>query len=236
MDILMFLGGKAIKNVKGGNTLEPVKQKPKPHYKNAKSAVGKNINDVGSIEGYEIRFKDDGTRYLKRKHGMAGELDQLKTDKDGIIHNVDAEKKKKAKKRSKNKRDSWTKLQKGNYGEIKMHEHYEKNGYTIISKNPTRDINAKGHHGIDGVYYKKGGHPPYIIGEAKYGSGGLSKLSDETKQMSKDWILSRLGNCLDNPKDEQILRYLIRNMSDKVGFELVNVSKNGSITIKKLKG
>lgn len=50
-----------------------------------------------------------------------------------------------------------------------MHEHYEKNGYTIISKNPTRDINAKGHKGIDGVYYKKDGHPPFIIGEAKYG-------------------------------------------------------------------
>ena len=87
--------------MKGENKIKPVKQKPKPHYKNAKSTVGKNINDIGSIEGYEIRFKDDGTRYLKRKHGMAGELDQLKADKDGIIYNVDATKRKKIKKNAK---------------------------------------------------------------------------------------------------------------------------------------
>lgn len=229
MDILMFFGGKAIKNVKGENKIEPVKQKPKPHYKNAKSAVGKNINDVGSIEGYEIHFKDDGTRYLKRKHGMAGKLDQLRADKDGIIHNVDADTKKKAKKRSKNKRDSWTKLQKGNFGEMKMHEHYEKNGYTIISKNPTRDINAKGHHGIDAVYYKKGGHPPYIIGEAKYGSGGLSKLSDGTKQMSSEWIESRLEKTVGSRK---LAREIIVNGYSR---EIFNINNLDVIKITKLK-
>ena len=31
----------------------------------------------------------------------------------------------------------------------------------------------KGHQGIDGVYYKDGGDPAYIIADAKYGSAAL---------------------------------------------------------------
>ena len=79
MDILMLLGGKAVKSVKGGNKIEPVKQKPKPHYKNAKSAVGKNINNVGSIEGYEKFTRKDGTLGLRRQKGMAGKLEPRKS-------------------------------------------------------------------------------------------------------------------------------------------------------------
>ena len=236
MDILMFFGGKAIKNVKGGNKIESVKQKSKKHYKNAKQAVGKNINDINSIEGYEKFTRKDGTTGLRRQKGMSGKLEQLSVDKDGVIHNIDVEKANKTKKRINNKRDSWTKLQKGNYGEMKMHEYYEKNGYTIISKDPVRNINAKGHLGIDGVYYKKGGHPPYIIGEAKFGSSSLSKLSDGTKQMSKKWIMDRLSACCEKEKDAQLIRFLIEKMPDKVGFELVNVNKSGITNIKKLKG
>lgn len=92
MDILMFFGGKAIKNVKGANKIEPVKQKPKLNCKNAKSAVGKNINDVASIDGYDIRTSTTGKRYIQRKPGMKDNLPKLELDEDGIIHNIDAEK------------------------------------------------------------------------------------------------------------------------------------------------
>ncbi len=92
MDILMFFGGKAIKNVKGGNKIESVKQKSKKHYKNAKQAVGKNINDINSIEGYEKFTRKDGTTGLRRQKGMSGKLEQLSVDENGIIHNIDAEK------------------------------------------------------------------------------------------------------------------------------------------------
>lgn len=185
--------------------------------------VGKNINDVGSIEGYEKFKRKDGTTGLRRQKGKAGQLDQLTVDENGIIHNIDAEKKKKPRTSKK----TWTNLQKGNYGEMKMHEHYEKNGYTVISKNPTRDINAKGHQGIDGIYYKKDGHPPYIVGEAKYGSGGLDKLKDGTKQMNKEWIESRLLDSVDMETYLDIL--------DK-GYEsnLFKIDRFGNINIKKL--
>ena len=102
MDILMMLGGKAIKNVKGANKIEPVKQKLKLNCKNAKSAVGKNINDVASIDGYDIRTSTTGKRYIQRKPGMKDNLPKLELDEDGIIHNIDAEAKKKARKRRKN--------------------------------------------------------------------------------------------------------------------------------------
>ena len=60
MDILMMLGGKAVKSVKGGNKIEPVKQKPKPHYKNAKSAVGKNISkEITDLSNYFVTSDGD---------------------------------------------------------------------------------------------------------------------------------------------------------------------------------
>lgn len=42
------------------------------------------------------------------------------------------------------------------------------------------DLNEPIHQGIDGVYYNPDGHPPYIIGEAKYGTSKLSTLADGT--------------------------------------------------------
>ena len=84
-----------------------------------------NINEVASIDGYEKFTRKDGTPGLRRQKGMKGKIDHLSVDKDGIIHNIDAEAKKKARKGIKNKRGFWTNLQKGNYGEMKMHEYYE---------------------------------------------------------------------------------------------------------------
>ena len=68
--------------------------------------VGKNINDVGSIEGYEKFTRKDGTIGLRRQKGMTGQLDQLSVDENGIIHNVDAEKISKSSNVGKNTKNS----------------------------------------------------------------------------------------------------------------------------------
>ena len=79
-------------------------------------------------------------------------------------------------------------IQKGNYGEMKMDAYFKSQGYERISLDRVTDLNTPTHQGIDGVYYNPDGHPPYIIGEAKYGSSRLSTLVDGTPQMSTEWI------------------------------------------------
>ena len=78
-------------------------------------------------------------------------------------------------------------IQKGNYGEMKMDAYFESQGYERISLDRVTDLNAPNHQGIDGVYYNPNGHPPYVIGEAKYGSSRLGNTLDGP-QMSDDWI------------------------------------------------
>jgi len=122
-----------------------------------------------------------------------------------------------------------TNIQKGNYGEMKMDAYFESQGYTRISTDRVTDLNAVTHQGIDGVYYKPDGQPPYIIGEAKYGSSTLSTLSDGTKQMSDDWIMngkfqsSRLQQSVGNTKYKDILL----NGYDRI---LTKIDSNGNIS------
>lgn len=87
--------------------------------------------------------------------------------------------------------------QKGNYGEMKMDQYFESQGYQRISGDPVTDLNAKGHQGIDGVYYNPNGNPKYIVGEAKYNTSKLGNTADG-KQMSTDWIngSDRLENAV----------------------------------------
>ena len=102
--------------------------------------------------------------------------------------------------------------QKGNFGEMKMDDFFENQGYQRISTERVTDINAPTHQGIDGVYYKPGPPPKYVIGEAKYGTSKLSTLTDGTKQMSDDWIgsigrnkVSRLEQSVGIDKADDIL-------------------------------
>ena len=53
----------SIRELKYGNKIEPVKQKPKPHYKNAKSAVGKNINNVENITRADTKLLDNTGKF-----------------------------------------------------------------------------------------------------------------------------------------------------------------------------
>ena len=102
-----------------------------------------------------------------------------------------------------------------------------------ISLDRVTDLNAPTHQGIDGVYYNLDGHPPYIIGEAKYGSSRLAILADGTPQMSDKWIIDRLENAVGEGVANDIKMEMILN-PDNVGSILVHVSSNGEIDITKL--
>lgn len=124
-------------------------------------------------------------------------------------------------------------VQKGNYGEMKMDAYFESQGYERISLNKVTDLNTPTHQGIDGVYYNPDGHPPYIIGEAKYGSSRLSTLVDGTPQMSDKWIIDRLENAVGGEVANDIKMEMILN-PDNIGSSLVHVSPDGGIDITEL--
>ena len=123
--------------------------------------------------------------------------------------------------------------QKGNYGEMKMDAYFKSQGYERISFDRVTDLNTPTHQGIDGVYYNSDGHPPYIIGEAKYGSSRLSTLADGTPQMSDKWIIDRLENAVGEKVANDIKMEMILN-PDNVGSSLVHVSPDGGIDITEL--
>ena len=124
-------------------------------------------------------------------------------------------------------------IQKGNYGEMKMDVYFKSQGYERISLDRVTDLNAPTHQGIDGVYYNLDGHPPYIIGEAKYGSSRLAILADGTPQMSDKWIIDRLENAVGEEIANDIKMEMILN-PDNVGSTLFHVSSDGGIDITEL--
>lgn len=116
---------------------------------------------------------------------------------------------------------------------MKMDDFFESKGYERISMDRVTDLDSPTHHGIDGVYYNPDGHPPYIIGEAKYGSSKLSVLADGTPQMSDKWIIDRLENSVGDQMARNIKNEMISN-SDNVGSVLVHVLPNGEMDITQL--
>ena len=98
-------------------------------------------------------------------------------------------------------------MKKGNYGEMKMDQHFENDGYKRISQDRVTSLDEPTHQGIDGVYYKEGGDPEYIIAEAKYGKSSLG-MTDDGKQMSEGWIKgsNRLKNAVGKEKANEILQ------------------------------
>ncbi len=108
---------------------------------------------------------------------------------------------------------------KGNLGETRMNKFYKDLGYKPIhGKNRPR--------GIDGIYYKRGGKPPYVIVEAKYGSSNLKRTRDGNKQMSDNWIDAPIGGSgkdrLERAVGSKAVADRIRTQSKKgnVGKEL----------------
>jgi RHS repeat-associated protein len=76
--------------------------------------------------------------------------------------------------------------------EKKMDKAMKDKGYEKVSVKG-KNVNA---NGIDGVYYKKGGSPEYVIAEAKSGRGYLHKSgpNKDIQQMSDAWINGKPGN------------------------------------------
>lgn len=116
-------------------------------------------------------------------------------------------------------------IQKGNYGEMKMDVYFESQGYERISLDRVTDLNAPNHQGIDGVYYNPNGHPPYVIGEAKYGSSRLGNTLDGP-QMSDDWIYG----------SNRLLKAVGKEMYDDIlvegyGKQLIHIDKNGVLDV-----
>ena len=120
-------------------------------------------------------------------------------------------------------------IQKGNYGEMKMDAYFESQGYERISLDRVTDLNTPTHQGIDGVYYNPDGHPPYIIGEAKYGSGKLGTTLDG-KQMSDNWVDKRLSSAVGEEIADDIILEMMTN-PDNVKKQLVNVSAEGNVKV-----
>ena len=116
---------------------------------------------------------------------------------------------------------------------MKMDDFFESQGYERISIDRVTDLNQPTHQGIDGVYYNPDGHPPYIIGEAKYGSSKLSTLADGTPQMSDKWIIDRLEDAVGEEIANDIKMEMILN-PDNVGASLVHISTDGNIDITEL--
>ncbi|RGF58893.1 hypothetical protein DV740_06520 [Roseburia sp. AF02-12] len=116
-------------------------------------------------------------------------------------------------------------IQKGNYGEMKMDAYFESQGYERISLDRVTDLNAPNHQGIDGVYYNPDGHPPYVIGEAKYGNSRLGNTLDGP-QMSDDWIYG----------SNRLLKAVGKEMYDDIlvegyGKQLIHIDKNGVLDV-----
>ncbi len=78
----------------------------------------------------------------------------------------------------------------GHSAETSMDGYFGAKGY--------KKIGAKGKpmsaNGLDAVYYKRGGKPPYIIAEAKSGGARLGSDMHGNQQMSDAWINGRPGD------------------------------------------
>ena len=111
-----------------------------------------------------------------------------------------------------------------------MDAYFESQGYERISLDRVTDLNTPTHQGIDGVYYNPDGHPPYIIGEAKYGSSKLGSTLDG-KQMSDNWVDKRLVDAVGEEMADDIALEMMIN-PDNVQKQLVNISTDGNVITK----
>ena len=123
-------------------------------------------------------------------------------------------------------------LEKGNYGEMRTDQDLKEKGYERISVDRVTDLNDSTHQGIDGVYYKKGGEPEYLIIDSKFGSAQLGETADG-KQMSESWIDNRLDSAVGKEKADEIRMEKIMN-SDNVGSFVARVDESGNVTYDKL--
>ena len=121
-----------------------------------------------------------------------------------------------------------TAKEKGNFVEMFSDAYYSSQGYDRINSDSITSLDDPIHQGIDGIYYKKDGDPPFIICESGYAGDGqyhLNTLEDGTKQMSKTWISARLEKALgtNKPHLNEIRELLETPGLNKVGSRVVMV-------------
>lgn len=128
-------------------------------------------------------------------------------------------------------------IQKGNYGEMKMDQYYEKKGYVRISQDRVMSLDEPVHQGIDGVYYnvdKQKGEPTYIIAEAKYNQSKLGYTKYDGKQMSDQWIW--WSNRLEKDVTKDIANEITKaDMKGDCEKQVVHVFPDGTVKAKKIK-
>ena len=123
-----------------------------------------------------------------------------------------------------------TNKQKGNYGEMKMDDYFESQGYSRVSTGRVTSLDDKIVKGIDGVYENASPPPKFVIGEAKYGTSQLSN-TQHGKQMSEQWISGNqrleksVGTKLaDAIREEQYLN------PENVKKVLIKIETDGTVT------
>lgn len=121
----------------------------------------------------------------------------------------------------------YTNVQKGNYGEMKAHEWLVAQGWERVGTPPVESIYAKGHHGIDGIYFKADERPPWLVIEAKYGKGKLNLNTMDGHQMSYTWI----DNRLEDAAGSEELAETIRGIGERpeYGRAEIHINADGSV-------
>ena len=189
--------------------------------------VGDELLDVNGnvllVENFDVELTDEPVKVYNFK------VEDFHTYFVGNckiwVHNNDC-----AKKVESGEIELETKKQKGNYGEMKMDEHYDSKGFEKMH-NGVESLDDKIHHGIDGVYKNKdpNGDPKFIIAEAKYGSSQLGNTKKSGPQMGDKWIKNNIGKIVDDPDD--IIEGLATGDTVKELFR-VNVSNdNGLVNV-----
>ncbi|HEX7315412.1 MAG TPA: hypothetical protein VF297_15930 [Pyrinomonadaceae bacterium] len=97
-----------------------------------------------------------------------------------------------------------TNAEKGVFGEAKADEYMVDRGYEKLNGPPVKIGDQPIGTGIDGVWKNPSPPPEYVITDAKYGSAGLGKLKDGTKQMSPKWIDKRLNKAVGEVEADRI--------------------------------
>ena len=189
--------------------------------------VGDELLDVNGnvllVENFDVELTDEPVKVYNFK------VEDFHTYFVGNckiwVHNNDC-----AKKVESGEIELETKKQKGNYGEMRMDEHYDSKGFEKMH-NGVESLDDKIHHGIDGVYKNKdpNGDPKFIIAEAKYGSSQLGNTKKSGPQMGDKWIKNNIGKIVDDPDD--IIEGLATGDTVKELFR-VNVSNdNGLVNV-----
>ena len=120
-----------------------------------------------------------------------------------------------------------TRGEKGVYGEAQSDVYMEEEGFQKLNGDMVKLGDDPLGPGIDGVWKNSAPPPEYVITESKYGSSGLDRLDDGTKQMSDDWVDGRLDKAV-GPTTARDIRDADEN--GLVEKWLLNVDENGNVT------